>query len=194
MARPRTTSDETILDAAARMIGRHGLNGLTLAVVAAEVGLSPATLVQRFGSKRGLLLAVARHGETRVDELFRRKRKAHASPLEALHGVLAELASDSGSAQELANHLGFLQLDVTDEQFRQHAAGQSKRLQDGFASLIAEAVAAGELATGVNPARLARLVQITYNGVHILWALAPEGSLPDVLRADIEQLLKAYLP
>jgi AcrR family transcriptional regulator len=194
MARPRTTSDETILDAAAQAIGRYGLNGLTLAVVAAEVGLAPATLVQRFGSKRGLLLAVARHGEARVGELLARARREPVSPLAALHDVLADLASSVRSTHELANHLGFLQLDLNDEQFRQHAAGQAERLRDGFAGLIAAAVAGGELAADVDPARLARSVQITYNGVLILWAMAPEGPLTDVLRAEIDHLLRNHAP
>ncbi|MET8542281.1 helix-turn-helix domain-containing protein, partial [Kitasatospora sp. NPDC004799] len=57
MPRPRTTSDAEILAATARAIGIHGPGRLTLAHVGAEAGVSPATLSQRFGSKRGLLLA-----------------------------------------------------------------------------------------------------------------------------------------
>ena len=60
--RPRAASDADILDATARAMARLGPARLTLADVAREAGLSPATLVQRFGSKRGLLLAVA-HAE-----------------------------------------------------------------------------------------------------------------------------------
>ena len=47
--------DAAILRAAAEVIGRTGPARFTLAAVASEVGLVPATLVQRFGSKRGLL-------------------------------------------------------------------------------------------------------------------------------------------
>ncbi|MCA1563440.1 MAG: TetR/AcrR family transcriptional regulator, partial [Acidobacteria bacterium] len=42
--------------AAIQVMARLGPVRLTLADVAREIGLSPATLVQRFGSKRGLLL------------------------------------------------------------------------------------------------------------------------------------------
>ncbi|GAA2904787.1 TetR/AcrR family transcriptional regulator [Streptosporangium fragile] len=194
MARPRTTSDEAILKATVRAIGRYGVSGLTLAAAASEAGLSPATLVQRFGSKRGLLLAVARRNEADAEELFKRARQKHDSPLAALHGTLTELAEGVRSPEELANHLGFLQLDLTDAEFRQYTAGQARRLHEGFAGLISEAVAAGELAAEADPARLARSVQITYNGTLILWAMAPEGALTDVLRADIDQLLQAYRP
>jgi AcrR family transcriptional regulator len=60
--RPRQASDAEILAAALTAILRHGPVRLTLAHVAREAGLSPAALVQRFGSKRGLLLAVASGG------------------------------------------------------------------------------------------------------------------------------------
>ncbi len=47
--RPRETSDEDLLAATARAAARHGPARLTLAHVAAESGVAPATLVQRFG-------------------------------------------------------------------------------------------------------------------------------------------------
>ena len=47
--RPRTVSDVDILIAAHRVISRLGPARFTLADVAKESRLSPATLVQRFG-------------------------------------------------------------------------------------------------------------------------------------------------
>ncbi|MFC7728173.1 TetR/AcrR family transcriptional regulator [Actinomadura keratinilytica] len=80
MARPRTTSDEAILQATGRALLRHGPGRLTLGGVAAEAGLSPATLVQRFGSKRGLLLAFARRAAEHAREPFDRARREHPRP------------------------------------------------------------------------------------------------------------------
>src|SRR4051812_50167471 len=69
MARPRTRSDPEVLSAALRAVAAHGVARLTLADVAQEAGLAPSTLAERFGSKRALLLAAARHaaGEVRLD-------------------------------------------------------------------------------------------------------------------------------
>lgn len=194
MGRPRTTSDEALLKATARAIGLHGVSGLTLAAVAGEAGVSAATLVQRFGSKRGLLLALAQRSEAEAEELFRRARREHTSALAALHGVFVELAAGVRSPQELANHLGFLQLDLADEEFWQYAARQTRMLHEGFTSLIRDAMEAGQLVSGVDPERLARSVQITYNGSLIMWALTSKKPLADVLRADVDELLQAYLP
>ncbi|MFI7454133.1 helix-turn-helix domain-containing protein [Nonomuraea sp. NPDC049714] len=192
MARPRTTSDEAILGAAARAIGRHGPQGLTLAAVAQEAGLAPATLVQRFGSKRGLLLALAAHAEQTAHVPFARARQEHPSPLAALHAALAGLSAGASTPEQLAGSLGFLQLDVTDPEFRAHAAGHALRTREEIAALLADAVAAGELTPATGVAALARAVQTTYNGVLILWALTGEDTLAATLRHDLDQTLRPY--
>src|SRR5689334_21094481 len=79
--RPRATTDAELLLAAARAVSRVGPSRLTLADVAAEAGVAPATLVQRFGSKRGLLLALVRQGGPTVAEEMAALRAAHPSPL-----------------------------------------------------------------------------------------------------------------
>src|SRR5436305_14373924 len=56
MARPRRISDEAVLAGALKVMFRNGPGEFTLAAVAAEVGIAPPTLVQRFGDKRGLIL------------------------------------------------------------------------------------------------------------------------------------------
>ena len=58
--RPRETTDEEILSATARVMQRLGPTQITLADVAKEAGVVPATLIQRFKTKRGLLLAACR--------------------------------------------------------------------------------------------------------------------------------------
>src|SRR6266853_335462 len=55
--RPRQTSDEAILMATMRVMQRRSPVDLTLADVGKEAGVVPATLIQRFGTKRSLLLA-----------------------------------------------------------------------------------------------------------------------------------------
>src|SRR3954463_7985444 len=103
--RPRAASDAQILEATARAVTRLGPARLTLAHVAAEAGLAPATLVQRFGSKRGLLLAVSRYGIEQNDEAFEDARAANPSPLAALVGACVAAARWFDTPQALANHL-----------------------------------------------------------------------------------------
>src|SRR6201988_5489051 len=87
MSRRKVTPDADVLTAAFRVISRIGPVRLTLADIAKETGLAPATLLQRFGSKRGLLLAVASQGASGVREDFARIRVMHRSPLRSLDEV-----------------------------------------------------------------------------------------------------------
>ena len=59
VARTRTLSDEQILHLIAHALGDAD-NAWTLADAAAAAGLHPATLIKRFGSRRGLLIALSR--------------------------------------------------------------------------------------------------------------------------------------
>jgi AcrR family transcriptional regulator len=63
------------------VIGRLGPGRLTLVDVGREIGLSAATPVQRFGSERGLLLAMAKSAADGVEACFDMVRAAHRSPL-----------------------------------------------------------------------------------------------------------------
>ena len=56
--RPRKASDAEILAAAHRVMSRLGPAQWTLTDIAAEAGLTAGALVQRFGSKHGLLVVL----------------------------------------------------------------------------------------------------------------------------------------
>src|ERR1700692_2932214 len=78
--RPRETSAAEILAAAARVMQRRSPVDLTLADVAKEAGVVPATLIQRFGTKRSLLLAACRTAPGGVPEQFGAARAKYGSP------------------------------------------------------------------------------------------------------------------
>jgi AcrR family transcriptional regulator len=189
--RPRTASDDDILAATGRAIGRIGPARLTLANVADEVGLAPATLLQRFGSKRGLLLAFSARGAPAAAEAFAAARSAHPSPLAALSAALVGMTRGVRTPAELANHLALLQIDLSDPDFHRHALDQARVVREEIRALLDAAVAAGELAT-CDTERLARAVQATYNGALVTWAIFREGSVADWLDEELARLLQPY--
>ncbi|MEI5098307.1 helix-turn-helix domain-containing protein [Streptomyces sp. PmtG] len=191
MPRPRVTSDTQILAATARAIGAHGPGKLTLAHVGAEAGVSPATLSQRFGSKRGLLLAFAAGAAADAAEPYRRARAAHDSPLAALHAVADEFAGHMSTPEEMANHLAMLQLDLADPDFRVHAAEHTHAVDTALRELLTDAVASGELPSGTDVPRLARAVQITTDGSLLRWALTGDGDPAALLHDDLDHLLRS---
>jgi AcrR family transcriptional regulator len=187
--RPRTASDAEIIAALHRVISRVGLARVTLADVAADVGLTAGALVQRFGSKRGLLLALSRGGADAVREQVAAARRDSPSPLAALFDYATSASQMVRTPEEFANHLAFFQLDLTDPEFHAPALDFFLAERDALRALLDDAVAAGELPRGTNTERLARAVQEAVNGARVVWAVVRDGTLEERTRDALEMLL-----
>jgi AcrR family transcriptional regulator len=61
---------EEILDAAVRVLGERGIEGLSLAQLAEALGFSTYALTYHFGAKEDVLAAVAEHVEARLQAEF----------------------------------------------------------------------------------------------------------------------------
>ncbi|MFD0356993.1 TetR/AcrR family transcriptional regulator [Streptomyces sp. NPDC127110] len=194
MARPRGVEDAEILRAAARVMGRVGPAGLTLAAVAREVGLVPGTLVQRFGSKRGLLLALADLSAAEARELAGRVRPEHDTALGALTALTVETMSVMATPESFAHHLAFLCADLTDPELYERALAVHRAQTRAVAELLAEAAATGELRAGTDVAALTRTVQAVTAGAGLTWALDREGTLRERMRHELGVALSPHLP
>jgi AcrR family transcriptional regulator len=189
--RPRETTDHAILEAAYRAMSQHGPARLTLAHVAREVGVAPATLMQRFGSKRGLLLALARQSAGTTGQQYAAIRAAHRSPLAALFAVAECMAGLAPTPEVLANNLAYLHVDLTDADFHEIALAQARAARGEVRAILDAAVAARELAP-CDTVRLARLVGVMLGGGLLAWAIEREGTAAEWLRDDLEALLAPF--
>ena len=190
--RPRETSDEHILAATARVMQRRSPTQLTLADVAKEAGVAPATLIQRFGTKRGLLLAVCSTAPGSVPQQFAAARAKHKSPLKALVELYAECTSFAPTPEAMANGLAYLQIDLIDPDFHAITLAQFRAIREQTRILLDEAVAAHELRR-CDTAKLARLIQHVNGGAMLSWAVYREGSVASWVRIELLALLRAYL-
>ncbi len=189
--RPRQNTDLEILFAVFRAIARLGPAKLTLADVAREANVSAASLVQRFGSKRALLLAASSDAAGGHVFIFEGLREKHRSPKAALYG-LAECMSVMGETPEQVAHwLAFQQIELADAEFLQHAQRGSDGFHAGLRALIKEGIAAGELIK-CDASRLARAVQATVNGSILGWAIHREGPMAAWIRRDLRLVIGPY--
>ena len=189
--RPRETSDEEILAATARAMQRFSPTQLTLAHVAKEAGVVPATLIQRFGTKRGLLLAMCSTVPVAVPQQFAAAREKYKSPLKALVELYVGCSSFASTPESMANGLAYLQNDLTDPEFHAITLAQFKALREETRKLLDEAVAGGELVK-CDTAQLARLIQQVNGGSMLNWAVFRQGTLASWLCRDLEALLRPY--
>jgi len=189
--RTRLKPDSDILVSAVRVIGRLGPSRFTLADVGREAGIAPATLLQRFGSKRGLLLAIARQGASGVPEEFQRIRAESRSPLRAVEAVARCMAQMAKTPEALANHLAFFEIDLADTDFHRLALAHARQFNAELRTLLEDAVRAGELRR-CPVARLARAVQSLMGGSMLNWAIYREGKADAWIAADLETLLRPF--
>ena len=190
MTRPRTISDEAILDAVLTLVQRVGPTGLTLAAVAAEVGLSPATLVQRFGTKRDLMLAADRRAvEAWVGSL---DRATEGSALDRIVDGLVLAVDPDMTSEQMAHSVALLQLDLADTDFHASTLAGARAVRAGIRDRLAEALSLGELRERTDVEALAVLVEMTYHGSMIGWAIHREGDLATWLRAQLEAVLAPH--
>jgi AcrR family transcriptional regulator len=162
--RPRETSDAEILAAAARVMQRRSPVELTLADVAKEAGVVPATIIQRFGTKRELLLANCKGWTADVAGQFVVARAKYGSPLKTLIELSVECSGFAATPESMANHLAYLQIDLTDPEFHAILLTQYVTTRDETRKLLDDAVSARELKP-CDTADLARLVQLCSTGL-----------------------------
>ena len=163
---------EQIIDAATAVFAEYGYAGGSVRTIADRVGVSPASLLQHFGSKEGLLMAVLEDWDRHTVEAsltdvtgldyFRRLPEvmgAHLSNrglLELFSTIAAEASSPSHPARE------FIQRRYTD-----NLATLATHLQ--------QAVDAGDVAP-LTPAEIdieVRLVTAVLDGIGLQWLLDP---------------------
>jgi AcrR family transcriptional regulator len=191
--RPRKVSDEQVFAAAHRATNRLAPHELTLAEIAKEAGVTAGALAQRFGSKRALLLALARGAAESTGDFIAQLKATHRSPLAAVRAYAECMAQLAQSPAALARNLAYLQIDLADPDFRAQLAVQAKATRAGLRDLLAAAVAAGELKRGTDATALARTVEAIVNGSMMTWAFYHEGPADRWIRADVDAVLAPYL-
>ena len=190
MPRPRTISDEAVLDAVLALANRVGPARVTFAAAAAEVGLSAATLVQRFGTKRELLLAADKRGiDLWVGAL---DRSTAASPVARVVDGLVLAVDPDTTPEQMANSVAMLQLDLADPDFHAETLRGARAVRARIAHDLAAAHQAGELRPGTDVEALAKLVETTYHGAMIGWAIHRESTLADWMREQVDAVLAPH--
>jgi AcrR family transcriptional regulator len=189
--RPRETTDEEILAATGRVMQRLGPTQITLADIAKEAEVVPATLIQRFRTKRGLLLATCRSAPDMVPRQFAEARARYGSPLAALVEIYADCSGFTPTPEAVANGLAYLQVDLTDPEFHAITLAQFRAMREETRRLLDQAVAAREL-RACDTEELGRLLQQLNDRAMLGWAVFQEGSLERWVRREVEALLRPY--
>jgi AcrR family transcriptional regulator len=190
--RQRKAEDLDVFAALVRVMMRRAPGELTLREVAAEAGVTAGALVQRFGSKRAMLLAHARHVAATGDAGLAFPRRT-SSPLDTLRSITAMYAELAGSPRAAVRNLAYLLNDLADPTLRRHLLRMSQLARAWYEQMLTEAIAAGELRGVRDVPSLSRLIETTLRGSFLGWTLYREGAAADWIRADLDAMLRPYL-
>ena len=191
--RPQKVSDEDVFAAAQRAMSRRMPHDLTLADIAEEAGVTPGRLVQRFGSKRALLVALSERFAGSAGPVFAGLRAAHGGALATLRAYVECMADLAPTPEALLRNLAYLQGDLTDEVLRGHLVENARASRREIEALLNAAVAAGELRRDVDVPSLARTVETVIGGSLMSWATYREGKAADWIGRDFDAVLAPWL-
>ena len=191
--RRQKVTDDEVFAAAQRAMMRRGPHELTLADIGAEAGVTAGRLVQRYGGKRELLLALSARFAHSAEPIFAGLRSAHGTPLATLRAYAACMADLAPTPDALLRNLAYLQLDLADAALRSHLVDNARATRRQIEKLIRAAVAAGELHDGADERSLARIVETVISGSLMTWACYQEGLAREWIRRDLEAVLRPHL-
>lgn len=169
MPRRKGLSDEAVLDLALGVMTRGGPTGFTLADIGKATGLSPATLVQRFGGKAELVVAAfARDNDRFAKALTAAPKTRGPAAIIALFLMLTPSTTDVGA---FADQLLWLRQDMRDPALNALARARFAALRSAIAERLP--------ALPMSAADAARLVEAQWQGALNQWGLEPTGDLAD---------------
>src|SRR4051812_21489374 len=137
-------------------MSRRGPHELTLADIAEEAGVTAGRLVQRFGSKRALLVTLSERFAGSAGETFAGLRSVHRGALATVRAYAACMADLAPTPGALLRNLAYLQGDLADDVLRAHLVENARASRREIERLLEAAIAAGELRRVVDAGSLAR--------------------------------------
>lgn len=192
--RPRKATDDDVFAAVHRVIQRVRPGDLTLAAVGAEAGLTAGALVQRFGSKQGLLRALNARFAEGTGDLLAAIRDRSPSPLAAIRAYADATGEMAATPRRLAHHLAYLEMDLSDPEMYAQVRAHTRRVRTVLRRWVREAIATGELRAGAEPAAVARIVHTTITGSMMHYPFFREGTPSRWIRKDLDLALRPFVP
>jgi AcrR family transcriptional regulator len=189
VARPRAIEERRLLSAAAEVLAEVGPSAFTLERAAVRAEVSAATYVKRFGSKKGLFLALNREWVAAigpgVEAAIRGRTGADRLRAAAMWGV-----ADMDVPEHAANMLAALALDLADADL-QVLLDEGWTLLHTMLAAVAREVAA-DVPNAPPAEEAARMMFALVEGNRIAWCVRPTGSLEERVRTQLDALLAAW--
>lgn len=178
MGRSKTISDRDLLDGLLVAMEKMGPDGMSFARAGQAVALSPATLVQRFGTRDAMVQAVLLHGWDQLDAATATAdAAAPAGPAGAV-ALLMRLMPGDRAEHDLTDGLLLLREDFRNPVLRARGADWGERLAVALGRRLSDDPVSAE--------RLGWQMASVWQGAIIWWGFRRDGEPAATIRAMLE--------
>lgn len=192
MPRKKTIDDKTILKMVLEVITKVGSTTFSLEDLREKTGLSPATLLQRFGSKKNLLHKAIELSNNDLEDNFTNRVAISKSPIQEIINIYLELSMPFSRPIDVANGLDILKLDITEKKLNKLTRKYFEIRRKKIESLIILAQEKNEITSKINAAELVWVLESLWQGSIMLWALIGEGQIREWLKKRFNTVIKRH--
>ena len=182
MPRHKTISDEQVLDILCELILQTGPDGLTFAKSAKACGLSPASLVQRYGNREALVESVLLRAWDKLDaETAAADAEEKVTP-EGAVDLLMRLMPEETAERDATHGLLLLREDIRNPKLRARGAAWGQNLANALGRRLSQD--AGEAD------RLGWQMAALWQGSRTWWAFTRKEPAEIAIRLMLNEWLK----
>lgn len=186
VARPREHSDDDLLHSIASGLA-NASGSWTIAEAARGAGVHPATLVKRFGSKHGVLIALSKRWQAAIPEQPRSD-----DCLTELHEWIKSTAAPPRERADSVAAITMLVEDLKDAELSKLLSAGWQRQLRYLSALVSGAHADGKLSRSPEPTAAATLLLDIVNGGYLRAAASSEETSTVSTRSLIHELLESW--
>jgi AcrR family transcriptional regulator len=188
----REEAEQRMIDAAVQIVSERGLDHLTLAECGEAAGYSRGLAAHYFGSRDGLISAIATHV---VEDYAQRLRAGERRA--GLDGLLASISfyieSGRSNIKVLRAFHAVLGAALRQTPLSAAIAELNRQSVRAFASTIRQGVQRGEIRADVDARAQAAIILATLRGVMTQWLLDPDHVDLDAISSELSRHLRRSL-
>ena len=179
MARRKTIPDERVLDILLDTIMETGPAGLTFSRAAKASGLSPATLVQRYGDREALVEAILTRAWDRLDAETEKADAEEEVTRKGAIDLLMRLMPPDTAERDATDGLQLLREDIRNPNLRARGAAWGRRLVEALGRRLSPDPEGAR--------RLGWQMASLWQGAFIWWAFTREEGAERAIRRVLEE-------
>ena len=182
MARHKTIPDEQVLDTLLGTLLESGPDGLTFSRAAKACGLSPATLVQRYGNREALVQAILLRAWDQLDAETEAADAEEPPTPDGAINLLIRLMPSETAERDATNGLLLLREDIRNPALRIRGAAWGRRLAEVLGRRLSNDRTRGE--------RLGWQMASLWQGAHTWWAFTRHAPAERAIRGVLEEWVR----